>query len=76
MILDTYQEKVWQLMFQLGEPPEYQQVGILTGEGAENIKPLLVVKRIEVQINGIILQVGTAFGNKNSSIYGWRRLYK
>ena len=23
-----------------GEPPEYQQVGILTGEGAENIKPL------------------------------------
>ena len=23
-----------------GEPPEYQQVGILTGEGTENIKPL------------------------------------
>ena len=23
-----------------GEPPEYQQVGILTGEGDENIKPL------------------------------------
>ena len=23
-----------------GEPPEYQQVGILTGEGNENIKPL------------------------------------
>ena len=23
-----------------GEPPEYQQVGILTGESAENIKPL------------------------------------
>ena len=23
-----------------GEPPDYQQVGILTGEGNENIKPL------------------------------------
>ena len=23
-----------------GEPPEYQQVGLLTGEGTENIKPL------------------------------------
>ena len=23
-----------------GEPPEYQQIGILTGEGDENIKPL------------------------------------
>lgn len=23
-----------------GEPPEYQQIGILTGEGNENIKPL------------------------------------
>ena len=42
-----------------GEPPEYQQVGYLTGESGEEdtIKPLLEDRLTEDQISGIILQV-------------------